>query len=86
MAELKCKLFVSTTIHLHFSNQINTFAANKNNLIIGIMSYDTMEKAYQMRTKEQKPVVYKLIVMLINHNAKSPSEPRPKRQFGYLDF
>ena len=50
------------------------------------MSYDTMEKAYQMRTKEQKPVVYKLIVMLINHNAKSPSEPRPKRQFGYLDF
>jgi hypothetical protein len=70
------------TNYFRFSNQIITFAANKQFLIISIMSYDTMEKAYKMLTKEQQQFVYNLTVMLINHNAESQSKPRPKRTFG----
>lgn len=46
------------------------------------MSYDVLEKNYEMLTAEQQLVVYNLVISLRNLNVNSSYEPAQKRTFG----
>ena len=46
------------------------------------MSYDVLEKNYEMLTAEQQLIVYNLVISLSKLNANSSYETAQKRTFG----
>ena len=45
------------------------------------MSYDVLQKNYEVLTEEQQKIVYNLVLSLVNLNTKTVDSPK-KRTFG----